>query len=141
MYCSSQVSILLQILLLCEFHQTALSRTRFGQTTGRSEAAVATQPALKHSTLSVEQQHEEQDTNPIQQTMRQPEGAGVPSEEDFAEDGPKGSGVAKMDKTTQDELMECDDFESDAAELADCRRRRRRRRRRKCKQRCRQQGE
>lgn len=46
-----------------------------------------------------------------------------------------------MDKTTQDELMECDDFESGAAELADCRRRRRRRRRRKCKQRCRQQGE
>ena len=135
MYCPSQVSILLQILLLCEFHQTALSR----QTTGRSEAAVATQPALKHSTLSVEQQ--QQDTNPIQQTMRQPEGAGVPSEEDFAEDGPEGSGVAKMDKTTQDELMECDDFESDAAELADCRRRRRRRRRRKCKQRCRQQGE
>lgn len=134
MYRTLQVSILIQILLVCEFHQTALSRTRFGQTTGRSEAAVATQPA-------VEQQHEEQDTNPIQQTMRQPERSGVPSEEDFAEDGPEGSGVAKMDQTTQDELMECDDFVSDAAVLADCRRRRRRRRRRKCKQRCRQQGE
>lgn len=140
MYCPSQVSILLQILLVCEFHQTALSRTRFGQRTGRSEAAVATQPALKHSTLSVEQQHEEQDTNPIQQTMRQPKGSGVPSGEDFAEDEPEGSRVAKVDQTTQDELMECDDFESDAAVLADCRRRRRRRRR-KCKQRCRQQGE
>ena len=140
MYRDSQMSILLQILLVCKCHQTALSRTRFGQTPGRSEAAVATQPALKHSTLSVEQQHEEQDTNPIQQTMRQPEGSGVPSEEDFAKDEPEGSGVAKMDQTTQDELMECDDFEPDAAVFADCRRRRRRRRR-KCKQRCRQQGE
>lgn len=46
-----------------------------------------------------------------------------------------------MDQATQDELMECDDFESDAAVLADCRRRRRRRRRGKGKQRCRQQGE
>lgn len=139
MYCS-QVSILLQILLVCEFHQAALSRTLFAQTTGQSQAAVATQPAVKHSTLSVEQQHEEQDTNPIQQTMRQPVGSGLPSEEDFAEDEPEGSRVAKMDQTAQDELMECDDFESDAAVLADCRRRRRRRRRRKCKQRCRQQG-
>jgi len=121
MYCTSQVSILLQILLVCEFHQTALSRTRFGQTTGRSEAAVATQPALKHSTLSAEQQHEEQDTNPIQQIMRQPEGSGVPSEEDFAEDEPEGLRVAKMDQTTQDKLMKCDDFESDAAVLGNLR--------------------